>query len=319
MGFLAPWFLGGLAALGVPVFVHLLRKHVTIPRPVSSLMFFERGIQSSTRHKRLRYLLLFALRLALLLLVVLAFADPFIRRPAAEANGRLLLIVLDDSFSMRAGTRFGDAKQQALAMLAAKPHSQKAQVMALGGQFEVLTQPIADGAQLRAALESIQPGDGHANFGELGRSIRAMGETVHGPIDLHLFSDMQRTAMPANFADMVLPANVTLMLHAVAKGSAPPNWTVESVSAPAELADPKDPKRSRVQAVVAGFGTPEAEKTVSFVVNGKTMATRKVKVPANGRAPVEFAPLDVGYGFNRCELRIDGGDAFPADDATVYS
>ena len=318
MGFLAPWFLGGLAALGVPVFVHLLRKHVTIPRPVSSLMFFERGTQSSTRHRRLRYLLLFALRFALLLLVVLAFADPFVRRPAAGANGRLLLIVLDDSFSMRAGTRFGDAKQQALAVLAAKPHSQKAQVMALGGQFEVLTQAIADEAQLRAALESIQVGDGHANFGELGRSIRALGETVRGPIDLHLFSDMQRTAMPANFADMVLPANVTLVLHPVAKGVAPPNWTVESVSAPAELADPKDPKRSRVQAVVAGFGTSETEKAVSFVVNGKTMATRKVKIPANGRVPVEFAPLDVGYGFNRCELRIDGGDAFPADDASVF-
>ncbi len=318
MGFLAPWFLGGLAALGVPVFVHLLRKHVTIPRPVSSLMFFERGTQSSTRHRRLRYLLLFALRFALLLLVVLAFADPFIRRPAADVNGRLLLIVLDDSFSMRAGTRFADAKQQALALLAAKPHSQKAQVMALGGQFAVLTQPITDGAQLRAALESIQPGDGHANFGELGRSIRAMGETVHGPIDLHLFSDMQRTAMPANFADIVLPANVTLVLHAVAKGTAPPNWTVESISAPAELADPKDPKRSRVKAVVAGFGAPAAEKTLSFIVNGKTLATRKVNVPANGRATVEFAPLDVGYGFNRCEVRIEGGDAFSADDTSVF-
>ena len=37
MGFLAPWFLGGLAALGVPVFVHLLRRHVTTPRPVGSI------------------------------------------------------------------------------------------------------------------------------------------------------------------------------------------------------------------------------------------------------------------------------------------
>ena len=132
MGFLAPWFLAGLAALAVPVFVHLLRKHVTTPRPVSSLMFFERGIQSSTRHQRLRYLLLFALRSALLLLVVLAFANPFIRR-AADTNGRLLVIVLDNSFSMREGTRFADAKQQALAVLAAKPHAQKAQVIALGG------------------------------------------------------------------------------------------------------------------------------------------------------------------------------------------
>jgi hypothetical protein len=219
---------------------------------------------------------------------------------------------------MRAGTRFADAKQQALATLAAKTHSQKAQVMALGGQLEVLTQPIADEAQLRTALESIQPGDGHATFGDLGRSIRALAEPVHGPIDLHLFSDMQHTAMPANFADMVLPPNVTLILHSVAKGTAPPNWTVESVSAPAELADPKDPKRSRVQAVVAGFGTPAAEKAVSFVVNGKPVATRKVNVPANGRATVQFAPLDVGYGFNRCELRIEGGDAFPADDASEF-
>jgi hypothetical protein len=33
---------------------------------------------------------------------------------------------------------------------------------------------------------------------------------------------------------------------------------------------------------------------------------------------VQFAPLDVGYGFNRCELRIDGGDAFSADDASDF-
>jgi hypothetical protein len=281
-------------------------------------MFFERGTQSSTRHHRLRHLLLFALRFALLFLVVLAFANPFVRRPAADANGRLLIIALDNSFSMRAGSRFADGKQQALATLAARPHSERAQVMALGGQLDVLTQPITDEAQLRSALESIEPGDGRATFGDLSRGIRAVGETIHGPIDVHLFSDMQRTAMPANFADMVLPANVMLTLHTVAKGSAPSNWTIESVNAPTELADPKDTKRSRVQAVVAGFGTPAAEKMVSFVVNGKPVATRKVDVPASGRATVQFAPLDVGYGFNRCELRIEGGDAFPADDVSQF-
>src|SRR5258708_12564390 len=143
MGFLAPWFLGGLAALGVPVFVHLLRKHVTIPRPVSSLMFFERGTQSSTRHRRLRYLLLFALRFALLLLVVLAFADPFVRRPAADANGRLLLIVLDDSFSMRAGKRLADSKRQALQLLTTNPHSQKPPPMPPRCHFHVLTHAFA--------------------------------------------------------------------------------------------------------------------------------------------------------------------------------
>jgi Aerotolerance regulator N-terminal/von Willebrand factor type A domain len=319
MGFLAPWFLGGLAALGIPVFVHLLRRHVTTPRSVSSLMFFERGTQSSTRHRRLRYLLLFALRFALILLIVLAFANPFLRRAAGGANSRLLLIVLDNSFSMREGTRFADAKQQALATLAAKPHAQKAQIMALGGQLEVLTQPISDETQLRAALESVEPGDGHANFGELGRDLRTLSETVRSAAELDLFSDMQRSAMPANFADMVMPPNVKLILHPVAQSAPPPNWTVESFNAPAELADPKDPKRSRVQATIAGFNSPAATKTISLVVNGKTAASRKVDVPANGRATVEFAPLDVGYGFNRCEVRIEDGDAFPADDASVFA
>jgi len=318
MGFLAPWFLAGLAALGVPVFVHLLRRHVTTPRPVSSLMFFERGTQSSTRHRRLRYLLLFALRTALLFLVVLAFADPFVRRSTGGSSGHTQLIVLDNSFSMRSGTRFVDAKRQALDVLAAKPRGDKAQIMALGGQLEILTQPITDDAQLRSALESVQPSDGHASFGELGRAVRSLAETVHSPIDLHLFSDMQRTAMPANFADVVLPNNARLQLRSVAQDSTQPNWTVESVEAPAELPDPKDSRRSHVRAVVAGFGTPAAVKTVSLVVNGKTLATRKVNVPAGGRATVDFAPLDVGYGFNRCAVKLDDSDNFPADDASIF-
>jgi hypothetical protein len=319
MGFLAPWFLGGLAALGVPVFVHLLRKHVTVPRPVSSLMFFERGKQSSTRHHRLKYLLLFALRFALVLLIVLAFANPFVRRASADANQRLLLLVLDNSFSMRAGSRFADAKRQALATLNAKPAGEKAQVVALGGTVELRTQAIADAAQLHAALTGIQPGDGHANFGELGRAVRALAENVRGPIELDLFSDMQHTAMPANFADMVLPPNVKLVLHPVTSGAAPPNWTVESVKAPAQLADPKDTKHSRVEAVVAGYNTPAVTKTVSLLVNGSVVATNQVKIPANGRATVQFAPLNVKYGFNRCAVRIEGDDALPADDMSVFA
>ena len=67
-------------------------------------MFFERRTQSSIKHRRLRYLLLLSLRLAVLLLLVLAFANPFINRSAASmSSDKLLLLVIDNSFSMRAG------------------------------------------------------------------------------------------------------------------------------------------------------------------------------------------------------------------------
>jgi hypothetical protein len=317
MGFLNPWFLGALAAIGLPVYIHLLRRHIVPPQPFSSLMFFERGTQSSTRHRRLRYLLLFSLRTALLLLLVLAFANPFIRLAAGGVNSKLLLIVVDNSFSMKAGSRFADAKQAALQVLASRPRSQRAEVMALGGRLAILTQPIQDEGALRSAVESIQPGDSRANLGELAHGVRALVETVRTPVELHLFSDMQKTGMPANFPDMELPANVTVVLHPV--GSLTPNWTVESINAPAQLADAKDPKKSRVQAVIAGYGTPAASRTVSLVVNGNTVATRKVDIPANGRATVEFPSLDVPYGLNHCAVKIDSVDGFPADDVSVFS
>jgi hypothetical protein len=319
MGFLAPWFLAGLVALGLPVYVHLLRKQTTVPRPVSSLMFFEQGTQSSIRHRRLRYWLLFALRTLLLLLLVLAFAKPFFRHKSVLAADKLLLVAIDDSFSMNAkeggATRLEEAKRQAIDVLGHKASGQKAQVIALGGQMRVLTQPVADTRVLRAAVEGITPGDGHGSFGELGRGMRAMAETVHTPMELDLFSDMQESNMPGNFADMVMPGNVSLVLHRIGGGAAP-NWTVESVQAPAQLVDTK---KARVIAVVAGHGTPASSRNVALVVNGKVAASKKVDVPADGRATVAFDGLDVPYGESKCAVRLEAGDAFDADDVENFA
>ncbi|MFZ0785497.1 MAG: BatA and WFA domain-containing protein [Candidatus Acidiferrales bacterium] len=316
MGFLAPWFLAGAAALAVPLYLHLLRRHTSNPQPFSSLMFFEQRTQSSIKHRRLRYLPLLALRLSLLALLVLAFAGPFINRPAVSAaNDKLVMLVVDNSFSMRAGSRLADAKREAESVLASRNPSERAQVMALGSQLQVLTQPTQDAATLSAAVSSIEPGDARGNFGELARALRSAAQSASAPIELHFFSDMQKSDMPANFADAVLPANVTLVLHPVVK-SVVPNWAVESVNAPGQV---WDVKKARVQAVIAGYGTPAATRTVTLVVNGKTAATRTVAVPAGGRATVEFDSLDVPHGFSRCEVRIDSADALPEDDVSRFA
>src|SRR5262249_3560145 len=80
MGFLTPWFLAGVAAVGLPIWVHLLKRHKTDPKLFPSLMFFEQREQSSVRHRRLEHLLLFALRTLMILLLALLFANPFINR-----------------------------------------------------------------------------------------------------------------------------------------------------------------------------------------------------------------------------------------------
>jgi len=317
MGLFAPWFLAALAGLAFPVYLHLLKRQTTPPKPVSSLMFFESRTQASTRHRRLRYYLLLSLRLLLLLLLVAAFANPFINRSAAAvASNRLVLLVVDNSLSMRAGTRLADAKDAARSVLAAKGAA-RAQVAAFGSELRLMTQPIEDQAALRAAVEAIQPADGHGNFAELTRAVRAMAESQRTPIEFHLFSDMQRSGLGGNFSDLALPDNIKLVTHPVVT-KAEPNWTVESADAPGEVWG-KDAKPVRVRAVIAGYGTPEAQRTVSLVVSGKTTATKTVTVPANGRAAVEFPALEVPYGFSRCEVRIDSADSLPADDLRRFA
>src|SRR5580700_4518630 len=317
MGLFAPWFLAALAGLALPLYLHLLRRQTSKPKPVSSLMLYESRPQSSIRHRRLRYFLLLSLRLLLLLLLILAFANPFINRDSASfASNRLVLLVVDNSFSMRAGNRLTDAKDAAMNVLAGKGAAH-AQVAAFGSQLRLMTKPIEDQGELRAAVQAIQPGDGHGNFGELARDVRGIADALHTPIEFHLFSDMQRGELAATFSDMALPDNVKLVTHPVVS-RAQPNWTVESVDAPGQVWG-KDAKPVHVGAVIAGYGTPAAQRTVSLVVNGKTTATKNVAVPANGRATVDFPALEVPYGFSRCEIKIDAADAFPADDLRRFA
>jgi len=310
-----------MAAVGLPIYLHLLRRHATTPRPFSSLLFFERRQQSSIRHRRLRYLLLLSLRLALLVLLVLAFANPFVNRTAASvAADKLTLVVVDDSVSMRAGSRLADAKRQAASLLSAHGPAERIQIATLGAELHLLTQPSDDDTTRRAAIASIEPGDSRGSFGELGRAVRLMADGLGTPVELHLFSDLQRSKMPPSFTDMVFPANVTLVLHPVVDGARAPNWAVESVTAPGQVwGTPQPGKAVGIQAVIAGYSTPEATRTATLAINGKTIATRMVQVPAGGRVTVPFPSLDVPYGFSRCEVKIDSADALAADDVYRFA
>ncbi len=319
MGFLSPWFLAGVAAVGLPIWLHLLKRHKTDPKPFPSLMFFERREQSSVVHRRLDHILLFILRTAMLALLALLFANPFINRATPKASGKKLVVVaVDNSFSMRTTqngqSRLDRAKQEAMNVLSGIPATTAAEVVALSGTVQAMTQQTNDPTELRGAVAAIRPTDGRGSFGELARFTRTLAESSKMPIELHLISDLQKSAMPPGFTDLRLAGDTTLILHSV--GGEIPNWTVENVKAPTHV---YDPKRVRIQATIAGFGAPATKKTVSLWLNGKQAQSKQVDVPANGRAQVEFLELAASYGFNRCEVRIDSSDGLPGDDSFPFS
>lgn len=317
MGFFAPWFLAGIAAVGLPVWLHLLRRHRAEPLRFSSLMFFERRTQSSIKHRRVQHLLLLALRLALLALLVLAFANPYITRPGGAGAGgrRRVVLAIDDSFSMRQGGALERAKRDALSVADRLQTGTRAEVIALDSQVRMLTQSVEDRQELRAAIGSISPSDSRSSYAELARAVRSIAQASREPVEVQLFSDIQKSSMPAAFADLRLPAGAQLVLHPTADARRA-NWAVEGVNAPRRLFGTN---KGRVRATLAGYGTRAARREVSLVINNRVLETKAVEVPANGRAAVEFASVDPPYGLNRGEVRMSPADGLSEDDRYFFS
>ncbi len=317
MGFFAPWFLAGVAAVGLPVWLHLLRKHRSTPLPFSSLMFFERHIQSSIKHRRLRYLVLFAMRCALIVLLALAFAHPYIWTASIPQSraGEITVLAIDNSLSMRAGGRIEEAKRMAQSDAAGLRGGRRAEVLAFGSRVQTMSEVTGERAALNAGIDAIEPSDTRTSFAELARSLRSMAQSLRVPLRVLLYSDMQQTGMPSNFNDLRLNAGVRLEPRPVA-ARAIPNFAVENVVAPRRV---YDAKKERVLATIAGFGTPKTQRTATLLLNDRAIESKTVEVPANGRATVEFLSLEVPYGRNKGEVRIDSADELPADDAFFFS
>src|SRR5919106_6113456 len=103
MSFLAPLFFAGLAALSIPVLIHLIQRERKNVVQFPSLMFVRRIPYSSIRRRRIHNWLLLMMRLAALLLIVAAFARPFLRSATLVAStdgSRDVVIMLDRSYSM---------------------------------------------------------------------------------------------------------------------------------------------------------------------------------------------------------------------------
>ena len=309
-----------LVAVGLPIWLHLLKRHKTDPQPFPSLMFFEHREQSSVQHRRLDYILLFILRTLMLVLLALLFANPFINRLTAQGRGQeaggggggpFLQHAHERRHVDAPGSGEGRSAERAVEI----PPGQPAQVVALADTLQAMTQQTADPGELRGAVAAIKESDARASFGELARYLRTLSESTKTPLEVHLISDLQKSAHAAGFTDLRLDQDTDIMFHPV--GKVQPNWAVETVIAPQHV---YDPKRVRISATVTGFSAPAATRTVTLLMNGKTIQSKTVNVPENGRGSAEFTGLDqASYGFNRCEIRIDSADGLPADDRYAFS
>jgi hypothetical protein len=93
MSFLAPLFFAALAAVAVPIFVHLIQRERKDLIEFPSLMFLRRIPYQSVERRRIHNWPLLLLRIAGMALIIAGFARPFVtltrsKRPRRAARAR---------------------------------------------------------------------------------------------------------------------------------------------------------------------------------------------------------------------------------------
>jgi hypothetical protein len=106
-------FLAGAVAAAVPIVLHLLKREPEARVKFAAVKLIKQAPVEYTDRRRLRELLLLALRVTALLLLALAFARPFVASGAAVGTTGVTVVALDTSYSLAAPGRFERARQLA--------------------------------------------------------------------------------------------------------------------------------------------------------------------------------------------------------------
>ncbi|HUF50714.1 MAG TPA: BatA domain-containing protein [Longimicrobiales bacterium] len=315
MNLLTPAFLIGFAALAVPLLIHLIRRERHDPVAFPSLMFLSRIPQPVIRRRFIRNWWLFALRCLALILLVSAFARPFLSQPAdAIANAaaaREVVILVDRSYSMGYGDRWERALTAAREAVAGLGTDDRASIVFFDASARAATQPTNEKIRLRAALDSARVGAGVTRYApalKLAQSMLSNSELQRR--EAVLISDFQRAGWDGG-AGAQLPPGAEL--RAVRIGDdAVSNMVVTRVT----LDRARVSGRERVAPIVhlANRGAAAQRVNVVFELSGRTQQTVAADVPAQGTRAVELQPVTLGDAPMRATVTA-GTDELPIDNA----
>ena len=321
MSFLAPLFFAGLAALAVPILVHLTHKERKDVVVFPSLMFLSRIPYQAVRRQRIRNWLLFALRCLALIFLAFAFARPFLNRPALAApvrsiGARELVILLDRSYSMGYGDRWTRAVGAAKRAIGGLGSNDRASVVLFDATATAATEPTSDKAILTTALDRVRPGAGATRYEPAFKlAQRLLADSKQPRREVLLISDFQRVGWDGRDSPS-LPAGTTVNKVDLADAKTS-NVAVTGVDFRRDYAE--DRERVAITArLVNRSAEPRTGQSVSLELNGRVVETKPVNIAANAAATVDFAAAPLPAGTTRGVVR-SADDALARDNAFFFA
>ena len=317
MSFIAPLFFVALAALAIPVLIHLFQREKKQILRFPSLMFVQRVPYKSIQRRRVHNWLLLLVRLAVLTLIVFAFARPFFERQdlgTATGGAREVVVLLDQSYSIGYADRWERAQAAASEAIDGLGPADRGSVVLFSSGAEIALRSTAAGERDRliAAIEAAEPTAGATRFAPALKV--AGGILADSPLprrEVILVSDFQRGGWRGE-EGASLPDGATLTPVLIAGGAEAPNVAVTAVSLARSMFSNQE--RVVATAVVANRGTQSLTGgQLALEIDGRPIQTERLDVEAGSSASVTFAPFTLADSHMRGSVRA-GTDALAADN-----
>jgi aerotolerance regulator-like protein/VWA domain-containing protein len=316
MAFLTPFFLVGLAAIAIPVLVHLVQREKKRVIEFPSLMFVRRIPYQSVRRRRIRHWALLCLRAAAIALIVAAFARPFFRQGAVAAaaggGAREVVILLDRSASMGYGDHWTRAQEAARTVVRGLGAEDRATLVLFARNAEESMRATADRTRLEAAIGAAKVGSGATRYGpalKLADSILSRSQIKRR--EAILISDFQRSGWTGS-EEVRFPDTTTVSTVSVASPDVA-NLAVPSVTF--ARASFSGQERITVTAGLSNKGdAPAANVPVTLTIDGHEIQTERATVAPHASGSVSFTQFTLTGSNVRGSIKA-GADAMPADNS----
>lgn len=321
MSFLSPLMLLGLAAVIVPLAIHLIgRARAKVVR-FAALDFLLSTKRRTARRLQLRERLLLLARALACVAIPLALAKPFTTctrdRPTVSAGPQAAVIVVDDGFA----TAYADADGT---ILARAQHHARTILAQLGPSAEVAllraSEDVGPGVELsrdhlrlRDRIGELTPSPRPADLTRaLTRAAQLLGGSGHAQRTVFLISPMLATTLRAE--PPWGPAGPALVVIDLSAGLAP-RANLAVIGAEVERDGQGGPGGIAVAAEIANFGpTAVAGVEVTLSVGDRVVARGAVDVgPGETRVKRFAATLPTGVRLADASVQLPR-DALPADD-----
>ena len=314
--FLAPTFLFGLAALSIPILIHLTYRQKATIVQFPSLMFLQRVPFRSMRRQKIRHWLLFLLRCFALILLATAFARPFIDREGVSAvlssSAREVVILVDRSYSMDYGDRWEDARVAARDAVAGLDAGDRASVVFFSEGAQLAVRPTAETTVLRGAIDAANAGTGTTRYAPAVKlAEQLLLESDLPRREVFLISDLQKVGWDPQ-DDLRLPEGTDVQIVDLS-GAEASNLSVAGIVLQREFAE-RDESVSVAARLTNQGETAFEDLEVILEINGESVQNRRASLGPNSAATVAFDPVVVDDRELRCTVRA-GDDALPLDNA----